>query len=73
LDSDFIISATNIGLGETLPNLIKRKHPRKGQQKKKNKGQGPKPGQANSPKGAGHKEREPLRTEPLTSCLKNIN
>jgi hypothetical protein len=66
LDSDFIISATNIGFGETLPNLIKRKHPRKGQQKT-NKGQGPKSGQANSPKGAGHKEREPLRTEPWTS------
>jgi hypothetical protein len=34
LDSDFIISATDIGFGETLPNLIKRKHPRKGEMKK---------------------------------------
>jgi hypothetical protein len=34
LDSDFIISATDIGFDETLPNLIKRKHPRKGQPKK---------------------------------------
>jgi hypothetical protein len=34
LDSDFIISATDIGFGESLPNLIKRKHPRKGQEKK---------------------------------------
>jgi hypothetical protein len=34
LDSDFIISASDIGFGETLPNLIKRKHPRKGQKKK---------------------------------------
>jgi hypothetical protein len=35
-----------LGTDETLPNLIKRKHPRKG--KKKNKGQGPRSRQTNS-------------------------
>ncbi len=46
---------------ETLPNCIKRK---------RNKGQGPKSRQANSPKVAGHKEeRAPLRTEPTLHQL----
>jgi hypothetical protein len=35
---------------ETLPNFIKRKHPRKGE-KKKQRGQRPKSRQANVPKG----------------------
>jgi hypothetical protein len=39
---------------ETLPNFIKRKHPRKGE--KKNQGQGPKSKQTNNPKKVGHKE-----------------
>jgi hypothetical protein len=57
---------------ETLPNFIKRKHPRKGEKKKQ--GQGPKSRQANSPKEAGHKEeRELLITETSTSRLKCIN
>jgi hypothetical protein len=34
-------------LDETLPNFIKRKHPRKGE-RKRNKGQGPKSKQANT-------------------------
>jgi hypothetical protein len=43
---------------ETLPNFIKRK---------RNKWQGPKSRQANSPKEASHKEeRELLRTKPST-------
>jgi hypothetical protein len=54
---------------ETLPNFIKRKHPIK-----RNKGQGPKSRQANSPKEAGHKEaREPLSTKTSTNSLKHIN
>jgi hypothetical protein len=61
---------------ETLPNSIKRKHPKKGE--KKNQGQGPKSRQANNPKEVGHKEaREPLKTETstktLTGHLKHIN
>ncbi len=61
---------------ETLPNFMKRKHPRKGE--KKNQGPGPKSRQANSPKEVGHKEtREPLRIETSTktsiSRLKHIN
>jgi len=36
--------------GETLPNFKKRKHPRK--REKRNKGQGPKSRQADSPKEA---------------------
>jgi hypothetical protein len=55
---------------ETLPNFIKRKHPRKGEKK----GQGPKSRQANSPKEAADKEeRDPLRTEPFTSHMKHMN
>jgi hypothetical protein len=51
---------------ETLPNFIKRTHLKKG--KKKNKGQGPKIRQANSPTKAGHKEeREPLKIDPLVT------
>jgi hypothetical protein len=54
---------------ETLPNFIKRKHPRKGEKKKqgaRTKDQGPRTRQANSPKEVGHKEeKEPLRTEPF--------
>ncbi len=43
---------------KTLPNFIKRKHPRRGEKKK----QGQKSRQANSPKKVGYKEeREPLR------------
>jgi hypothetical protein len=58
---------------ETLPNFIKRKHPRKGEKNK----QGARTEvllRANSPKEGGHKEeREPLITETSTSCLKYIN
>jgi len=54
---------------ETLPNFIKRKHPRKGEKKKqgaRTKDQGPGTRQANSPKEVGHKEeKEPLRIEPF--------
>jgi hypothetical protein len=58
---------------ETLPNFIKRKHPRKGE-KRRNNGQGPKSRQANNPKEAGHNEvREPLSAETSTSRLKHIN
>jgi hypothetical protein len=58
---------------ETLLNFIERKHPRKGE-KKETKGQGLKSKQANSPTKAGHKEeREPLRTKPSTSHMKQIN
>jgi hypothetical protein len=49
-------------IDETPPNFIERKHPRKGEKKKGNKGQGRKSRQqANSPTMAGHKEkREPV-------------
>jgi len=43
-------------------------------ERKRNKGQGPKSMQANSPKEAGHKEaRESLSTQTSTSHLKHIN
>jgi hypothetical protein len=51
---------------KSCQNFIKRKHPRKGEEKKKN-GPGPKSRQANSPKDAGHKKvMEPLSTETST-------
>jgi hypothetical protein len=60
---------------ETLPNFVKRNHPRK--EEKKKKGEGPKSGQANSPNEGGHQEgTEPLRTKPSSSCIsrmKHIN
>jgi len=57
---------------ETLPNFIKRKHPRKGEKNKQGARTEVLP--ANSPKEGGHKdEREPLITETSTSCLKYIN
>jgi len=49
---------------ETLPNFIKRKHPKKGREKR-NKGLGQKSKQASSPNEACHKEeREPLEPNP---------
>lgn len=46
-----------------MPNFIKRKHAKKGKEKKNNK-QRPKFKQTSSPNEAGHKEkREPLRVE----------
>jgi hypothetical protein len=59
LDSDFIISATNIGFGETLPNLIKRKHPRKGQQKKKTRGKDQSLGKQTAQKGQATRKGNP--------------
>jgi hypothetical protein len=42
-------------------------------ERKRNKGQGPKPMQANIPKEAGlEEERERLRTKPSTSSMKHI-
>jgi len=41
---------------ETLPNFIKKKKSTQGRERKRNKGQGPKSRQANSPTEAGHKE-----------------
>jgi hypothetical protein len=61
-----------LGTDETLPNLIKRKQSRKGE--RKNKGQGPRSRQTNSPKEAGHKEvRGPLNTETSSNRLKCTN
>ncbi len=61
-------------IDETMPNFIERKHPRKGENFK-NKGQGRKSRrQANNPTTAGHKEkREPVRTKPSTSHMKQID
>jgi hypothetical protein len=43
-------------------------------ERKRNKGEGPKSRQANSPKGAGHKkEREALSIDTFTIRLKHIN
>jgi hypothetical protein len=59
-------------LDETLPNFIKRKHPKKGEKKKqeaRTKVQARK-----QPNKAGHQmERESLRNESSTSCMKHIN
>jgi hypothetical protein len=55
---------------ETLPNFIKRKHPRK--REKKKHGHGPKSRQANSPKEASHKEvMESLNTKTFKTSIKN--
>jgi hypothetical protein len=54
---------------ETLPNFIKRKHPRMGEKKS----HGSKFRQANSLTEADMEERDPLRTEPFTSHMKHIN
>jgi hypothetical protein len=56
--------------------LYKKKAPKKGRDKERqgNKGQGLKYKRANRPTKMGHKEeREPLRTKPSTSCMKQIN
>jgi len=54
--------------------LYKMKAPKQ-RERKRNKGQGPKSRQANSPKEAGYTRRKgkPLRSEPSTSCMKHIN
>ncbi len=58
---------------ETLPNLMKKKAPKKGQEKE-TRGQGPKSRWSNSQKELGHKEaREPLNTQTSTSYFKHIN
>jgi hypothetical protein len=72
-DKDILNRLTGNQNDETLPKFIKRKHPKKGREKR-NKGQGQKSMQPSSPKEAGHKEeREPLRTQPPTSCMNRIN
>jgi hypothetical protein len=58
---------------ENLPNFIKKESTQE-RARKRNKGQGPKSSQANSPKEEGHpKEREPLQIEPFTSSMKHIS
>jgi hypothetical protein len=57
---------------ETLPNFVKRKHPRKGEKKKqwaRTKVQASKQPKRGKPQGG----KEPLSTESFTSCLKHIN
>jgi len=72
-DKDILNRLTGNQNDETLPNFIKRKHPKK-EREKRNKGPRPKSRPANSPNKAGPKEkREPLRTEPSTSRMKHIN
>jgi hypothetical protein len=72
-DKDILNRLTGNQNDETLPNFIKRKHPKK-DRVKRNKGQRPKSRQASSPNKAGHKEkREPLRRQPSTSRMKHIN
>jgi hypothetical protein len=57
---------------ETLQNFIFKKAPKR--ERKGNKGQRSKSNQAKSPTKLGHKdEKEPLRTEPSTCHMKQIN
>ncbi len=58
---------------ETLPNFIKRKHPRK-EEKKKQSARTSVQSVKRAPKEVSHmEEREPLSTETSTSRVKHIN
>jgi len=57
---------------ETLPNFIKKKHPRKGEERKQ--GARIEVQASKEPnKGGPQEEREPLRTKPSRSRMKQIN
>jgi hypothetical protein len=82
INARLFASANSSNDDGTLSNFIKRKHQKKNKKKEKerererkgNKRPGAKSRQANSPTKTGHKEeREPLRTEPSTNRMKQIN